>query len=73
MSFLSARRAAGLSQAAVAKELGVTDAAVCMWETGKTLPRASLIPKIATLYKCTIDELFCESDAVSTDVPDGSR
>lgn len=60
MSFLSARLASGLSQAAAAKELGVTDAAVCMWENGKHLPRAALLPKVAALYGCSIDCLLSE-------------
>ena len=43
MSFLSARTRTGYSQAKVAKDMGVSDAAVSMWETGKTRPRASLL------------------------------
>ena len=35
MSFLSARTKTGYSQAKVAKDMGVSDAAVSMWETGK--------------------------------------
>lgn len=58
MSFLSARTNARLSQAAVAKEMGVSDAAVSMWETGKTQPRAGLLVKLAGLYCCTVDELL---------------
>jgi putative transcriptional regulator len=58
MSFLSARLNAGLTQSKVAESLGVTDAAVSMWETEKTRPRASLLPKIAALYNCTVDELL---------------
>lgn len=54
------RAKAGLSQRAVAKELNITDAAVCLWETGKTLPRAALLPKLAALYGCTVDELLRE-------------
>lgn len=68
MSFLSARTAAKLSQAAVAKKLGVTDAAVCMWETGKTRPRATLLPKIAALYGCAIDDLFRNDESESDEV-----
>ena len=58
MGFLSARTNAGMTQAAVAAALGVTGAAVSMWETGKTTPRTTLLPKIATLYKCTVDDLL---------------
>lgn len=63
MRLQEARTKAGLSQRAVAKELGITDAAVCLWETGKTLPRAALLPKLAALYGTTVDELLREDDA----------
>ena len=62
MSFLSARTKSGLSQAAVAKEMNVSDAAVSMWETGKTRPRAGLLLKLAKLYNCTVDELLKEDE-----------
>jgi len=62
MGFISARKVAGLSQMAVATKLGVSDAAVSMWETGKTKPRASLLVKLAELYHCTIDDLLKQED-----------
>lgn len=31
---------------------------VFQWEKGQTLPRASLLPTIAELYGCTVDELL---------------
>lgn len=58
MGFLSARTKAGISQEKAAAELGVTGAAVSLWENGKTQPRASLLTKIAALYGCTVDELL---------------
>lgn len=63
MSFSSARKKAGLSQDAAAKKLGVSSAAVCQWETGKTAPRATLLPKIASVYGCTIDELLSQNES----------
>lgn len=57
MSFLKARENAGLSQAEVAEKLGVTGAAVCQWEKGKTSPKLPMLRKIAKLYGCTVDEL----------------
>lgn len=66
MGFLSARTAAGLSQAKVSEKIGVSDAAVSMWETGKTKPRAVLLPKIAALYGCSIDDLL-EPNSVEQD------
>lgn len=58
MSILSARSKTGMSQAKLAKAVGVTDAAVCQWETGKQLPRAALLPRIAKALNCTVDELL---------------
>lgn len=62
MSFLAARMRAGLSQQKVAAAMGVTDAAVSMWESGKTHPRAALLTKLASLYDCTVDELLREPE-----------
>lgn len=63
MSFLSARTKTGYSQVKVAKDMGVSDAAVSMWETGKTRPRASLLVKLAGLYCCSLDELLTGNPA----------
>ena len=64
MSFLSARKRSGLSQAAVAEKLGISSAAVCQWETGKTMPDPRKLPKIAECLNCTVDELLqCDGEA----------
>ncbi len=60
MSFASCRKKTGLTQMQVAKELGVTDAAVCQWERGDTMPSAKRLTEIAKLYKCSVDELLKE-------------
>lgn len=60
MSFASCRKKTGLTQMQVAKELGVTDAAVCQWERGDTMPTAKRLTEIAKLYGCTVDELLKE-------------
>lgn len=62
MGLVSARKKAGLSQSEVAKALGITNSAVCQWETGKTAPRAFLLVKLATIYDCTVDELLKSDD-----------
>jgi len=49
---------AGLKQGLAAKKLDVTQGAVSNWETGSFKPRADLLPKIAKLYGCRIDDLF---------------
>ena len=65
MSFKKMRKASGLSQYEVADALGIKQASVCQWETGKTAPTARLLPKVAKLYGCTIDELLREDEEES--------
>lgn len=62
MSFTDARRRKSLSQKEVAEEIGVDQSAVCLWESGKTMPRAGLLLKLAKLYGCTVDELLKEDE-----------
>ncbi len=69
MSILSARSRAGYSQAKLAKAVGVSDAAVCQWETGKQHPRAALLPKIAATLNCTVDELLADDNESDVDTP----
>ncbi len=33
-----------------------------MWDTGRNNPRADMLPKIAKLYGCTVDELLREDE-----------
>lgn len=66
MSFYSARKKAGLSQAAAAKEFGVAAAAVCQWETGKTMPDSRKLPQIAKVYGTTVDELLVGNEESCT-------
>ena len=58
MSFLSARKKSGLSQADVAEKLGISSAAVSQWENGKTLPDPRKLPQIAEIFNCSVDELL---------------
>ena len=53
-----------MSQQAVALEIGVERSTVAKWESGKSRPRAELLPKLAKLFGCSIEELL---------VPDGSE
>lgn len=51
------RLACGLSQDAVAAELGVSRQAVRHWESGAAAPDAAELQALATLYGVTPDEL----------------
>ena len=58
MLFKEKRISASLTQNEAALQLGVGRTTISMWETGESLPRADLLPKIASLYACTVDELL---------------
>ena len=63
MNFKNMRKKAGYGQKTVAKRLGISNTTISMWETGASLPRADLLPKIAALYGCTVDDLLRDEDA----------
>lgn len=50
-----------MTQAELAKELGIDRSTVAKWETGKANPRVELLPKLAEILNCSIDELFAVS------------
>lgn len=52
------REKMGLSQQQVAEAVHVSQQAVARWESGLAKPRADLLPQLASLFNCTIDELF---------------
>lgn len=54
------RRAAGMTQQELADQLRVERAALGMWEIGKSWPAARMLPAIADLLLCSIDDLYWE-------------
>lgn len=52
------RAARNLTQEEVAERLGVSAQTVSKWERGLLSPDIYLLPKIALLYRCSIDSLF---------------
>lgn len=59
-SIKTRREGIGLTQAQFADSLNVSRATVAMWETEKSYPRADLLPKIAQILGCTIDDLYAD-------------
>ena len=55
---LKLRTDAGLSQAELAAQLGVTNKAVSKWEVGKAKPSTETIRKIAALFHVNVDDLL---------------
>ena len=54
------RIAAGLTQVAAAKSLGIDQTAISQWESGYTSPRIEKLPLIANLYNCEIADLLSD-------------
>lgn len=52
------RKAAGLTQFQLSEKLGVNRAALAMWEIGRSWPSAQLLPALAELLSCSIDDLY---------------
>lgn len=53
-----------ITQCQLSESLGISQSTIAMWETGETMPRAALLPKIAKILKCSIDDLFKTKEAV---------
>lgn len=58
MCIKTRREAAGLSQAALAEQMGTVQGAVGNWESEAALPKARDLPRLAQILGCTIDELY---------------
>lgn len=52
------RKKCGLTQEELANELGVTFQAISKWENTKSAPDILLLPQMADIFGCHIDELF---------------
>lgn len=54
------RKRLDMSQEDLAKKLGISQPAVAQWESGVSRPNISLLPKLAEVLECTVDELLKE-------------
>jgi transcriptional regulator with XRE-family HTH domain len=52
------RKKQGLSQVQLAEKLNITQGAVSQWEMGLSKPKSEILPELAKVLNCTIDELF---------------
>jgi transcriptional regulator with XRE-family HTH domain/uncharacterized Zn-finger protein len=52
------RKERGLTQAALAEKFGITDRAVSKWETGKSMPDASIMLELCNVLKVSVNELL---------------
>lgn len=54
----SCRKETGLTQAALADKLNITDRAVSKWETGRSLPDVSIMLELCNLLNISVNELL---------------
>ena len=58
LHFLELRRAAGLSQNALAAKLGTPQSNISFWEKGDKPPRGDVLPQLAAALGVSVDELL---------------
>lgn len=54
----SKRKALGMTQNELASKMGVTDKAVSKWERELSCPDVNSLPKLASIFDMTVDELM---------------
>ncbi len=52
------RKEQGMTQAALAEKLGISDRAVSKWETGRSLPDSGIMLEVCGLLKISVNELL---------------
>lgn len=63
MNFVLARKRLGLTQAEMAKILGVNQATICSWETGKYKPNVRIVQRVAEAYHTTVDDVLSDEES----------
>lgn len=54
----SCRKEQGMTQAALAEKLGISDRAVSKWETGKSMPDSGIMLELCDFLKINVNELL---------------
>ena len=57
-NILKFRKLCGMTQSKLAEKLSVSSQSVSKWETAKAAPDISLLPMLADIFDCHIDQLF---------------
>ena len=47
-----------LTQRDLSVLLGLKQSTIAMWETGRSMPASALLPRLAEILGCKIDDLF---------------
>lgn len=62
MNIKEKRIEAELTQAQLAEKVGVNQSTVAAWESGAKYPRAQILPMIAFVLGCTVNDLYPAAD-----------
>ena len=65
----SRRKEQGMTQAALAEKLGISDKAVSKWETGKSMPDSGIMLDLCEILEITVHELL-SGEKIMTEVYD---
>lgn len=65
----SCRKEQGMTQAALAEKLGISDRAVSKWETGKSMPDSGIMLELCELLGINVNELL-SGERIMTEVYD---
>ena len=65
----SRRKEQGMTQAALAEKLGISDKAVSKWETGKSMPDSGIMLELCEFLEITVNELL-SGEKIMTEVYD---
>lgn len=58
VKIVTLRKSIGLQQEKLAEMLNISPQAISKWENGHTLPDTTLLPKLAQIFRCTIDDII---------------
>lgn len=62
-TYIKQRRiAAHIKQEDLAQLLNIDRSTVAKWETGQSFPRTEMLPQLADILGCSINELFCDTE-----------
>ena len=67
MKIKKLRISQNISQKDMSKILGISQSALCMYESGQRKPSIELLPEIAKVLNCTVDELLRVDEPEETD------
>ena len=65
MNIQAKRAEKGFTQVTLSKKLGVSRSTIAKWESGNVFPAAKMLPKIAAMLHCSIDDLFTDAEKAS--------